>query len=235
MTGPYLIVRHTSDTSCRLNAALFFAVRKVAGLFAVCAPLLTASTVAGAGDETGTIASPPAASSVPSPGQQKKLSALWVPFVANQGQLDPQVKFYARTFGGTSFVTAEGKLVHSFAEALPEVKETSRSAKCATHSSEKKASRGWSLVEELVNAKRSGRIEGEEASESHVSSFIGTTRANGKLTFRRLVQSAWEKSIRILTIGLGPTATTSRNSSKYTREANPRIFRSGSKAPDRSG
>jgi len=37
-----------------------------------------------------------------------------VPFIQNQGQIaDPQVLFYARTFGGTVYVTAEGQLVYA--------------------------------------------------------------------------------------------------------------------------
>ena len=42
-----------------------------------------------------------------------KLNALTVPFVENQGQAHPDVRFYARTFGGTLFVTGKGELVYS--------------------------------------------------------------------------------------------------------------------------
>ena len=39
-----------------------------------------------------------------------------MPFIANNGQMDEQVRFYAKTFGGTVFVTKEGEIVY----ALPE-------------------------------------------------------------------------------------------------------------------
>jgi hypothetical protein len=54
-------------------------------------------------------------SAVPAETKQK-LSKLQIPFIANQGQGDKEVKFYARTFGGTVFVTETGELVYSFAK-----------------------------------------------------------------------------------------------------------------------
>ncbi|MCB1609440.1 MAG: hypothetical protein KDI71_20950, partial [Xanthomonadales bacterium] len=38
---------------------------------------------------------------------------LSVPLIANQGQVDPQVAYYADTFGGRIFVTREGELVYA--------------------------------------------------------------------------------------------------------------------------
>ena len=42
-----------------------------------------------------------------------KMQSIQIPFVANNGQVDAQVKFYANTFGGTVFVTKEGEIVYS--------------------------------------------------------------------------------------------------------------------------
>ena len=42
-----------------------------------------------------------------------KMQSIQIPFVANNGQVDKQVKFYAKTFGGTVFVTKEGEIVYS--------------------------------------------------------------------------------------------------------------------------
>ena len=42
-----------------------------------------------------------------------KMSALQVPFLANEGQVDEEVSFYARTFGGTLYVTKKGEMVYS--------------------------------------------------------------------------------------------------------------------------
>jgi hypothetical protein len=40
---------------------------------------------------------------------KQKTAKLHMPFIANNGQVDEQVIFYAKTFGGTVFVTKEGK------------------------------------------------------------------------------------------------------------------------------
>jgi len=45
-----------------------------------------------------------------------KTRTLQMPFIANNGQADEQVKFYAKTFGGTVFVTKEGEIVYSLPE-----------------------------------------------------------------------------------------------------------------------
>ncbi|MDO8095141.1 MAG: hypothetical protein Q6360_16815, partial [Candidatus Brocadiales bacterium] len=42
-----------------------------------------------------------------------KTAKLHMPFIANNGQMDEQVKFYAKTFGGTVFVTKEGEIVYA--------------------------------------------------------------------------------------------------------------------------
>ncbi len=42
-----------------------------------------------------------------------KTRTLQMPFIANNGQVDEQVTFYAKTFGGTVFVTKEGEIVYS--------------------------------------------------------------------------------------------------------------------------
>ena len=36
-----------------------------------------------------------------------------MPFIANNGQVDEQVQFYAKTFGGTVFVTKDGEIFYS--------------------------------------------------------------------------------------------------------------------------
>ena len=46
----------------------------------------------------------------------QKTRTLQMPFIANNGQMDEQVRFYAKTFNGTVFVTKDGEIVY----ALPE-------------------------------------------------------------------------------------------------------------------
>ncbi|OOP56995.1 MAG: hypothetical protein AYP45_06130 [Candidatus Brocadia carolinensis] len=43
----------------------------------------------------------------------QKAQKLRMPFIANEGQADKRVAFYARTFGGTVFVTKDGAIVYA--------------------------------------------------------------------------------------------------------------------------
>ena len=43
----------------------------------------------------------------------QKIRKLQIPFIANEGQADKKVAFYANTFGGTVFVTKEGEIVYA--------------------------------------------------------------------------------------------------------------------------
>ena len=75
----------------------------------------------------------------------RKLSGLRIPFVANAGQTDSAVAFYAPTFAGTAFVTRDGKIVYS----LP----------------------GWALTESPVKGKP--RLAGGTPALTGVSDFRG--------------------------------------------------------------
>ncbi|MBF8275961.1 MAG: flu 2 [Candidatus Brocadiaceae bacterium] len=46
----------------------------------------------------------------------QKAQKLQMPFIANNGQMDEQVRFYAKTLGGTVFVTKDGEIVYSLPE-----------------------------------------------------------------------------------------------------------------------
>ena len=45
---------------------------------------------------------------------KEKLGRVRLPFIANLGQLDKEVAYYATTFAGTLFVTNKGQLVYAF-------------------------------------------------------------------------------------------------------------------------
>lgn len=92
------------------------------------------------------VAVPCAVGATPQPGTlppdaKARLGATQVPFVANQGQLDPRVAFSANTFAGTVFVTKDGSLVMSLPTAQ---RDTQRIASPATP--------GWTLVEKPLAA-----------------------------------------------------------------------------------
>ncbi|MCE5265124.1 MAG: hypothetical protein LLG97_16530, partial [Deltaproteobacteria bacterium] len=47
------------------------------------------------------------------PAWDARLDTLAIPFIENRGQTHPDVRFYAQTFGGALFVTADGQMVYS--------------------------------------------------------------------------------------------------------------------------
>ena len=97
-------------------------------------------------------------SAVPAEARQK-LAKLQIPFIANQGQSDKEVKFYARTFAGTVFVTETGKLVYS----LPKVEG-------------KKQTKGVVLKEELIGGKVT-EVKGESPAITKLNYFKGNDRS----------------------------------------------------------
>lgn len=80
------------------------------------------------------------------------LGSASVPFIANTGQVDRAVAFYAPTFAGIVFVTHDGRIVYSLGDV--------------------KGSRGWSLTETPVRA-RSHKPVPLERSGTTVSYFLG--------------------------------------------------------------
>lgn len=82
------------------------------------------------------------------------LASLSVPFIENKGQVKKDVAYYAKTFGGTVFITRDGRLVY----VLPRFK--------------KEASKRLVLTERLVGV-RVGSVRPVEASSTQVSFFIG--------------------------------------------------------------
>jgi Beta-propeller repeat len=97
-------------------------------------------------------------SSIPAATKQK-LAKVQIPFIANQGQSDEQVKFYARTFAGTVFVTETGELVYSF----PKLEDKKRVA-------------GVTLKEELIGGKVTD-VKGESPAVTKLNYFKGNDRS----------------------------------------------------------
>lgn len=92
-----------------------------------------------------------------------KMLSLQVPFIENQGQIkDENVKYYARTFGGTVFVLKDGNLVYSF----PKFKKGKRAE-------------GWVIKETFVGSSIS-TVQGESSSITEVNYFKGKDHSKWK-------------------------------------------------------
>lgn len=78
----------------------------------------------------------------------QKTQKLQMPFIANEGQLDERVAFYARTFGGTVFVTKDGEIVYS----LPAGREEGRQGSSGAEEQGRNAVSGWHGQALLVRA-----------------------------------------------------------------------------------
>jgi predicted outer membrane repeat protein len=91
----------------------------------------------------------------------QKAVRLQIPFIVNEGQIpDKNVKFYAKTFGGTAFVTEKGEIVYAF----PEVQK------------DNDTNRGWILKEKLVGAPPIVP-KGLDSAKTNVNYFIGKNPA----------------------------------------------------------
>ena len=88
----------------------------------------------------------------------QKVQKLQAPFIANNGQMDENVRYYAQTFRGMVFVTKNGEIVYS----LPEVGEANDGG----------TQRGVVLREQLVGGNIS-EIRGDLKSAAVVSYFTG--------------------------------------------------------------
>jgi len=117
----------------------------------------------------------------------QKAQRLQMPFVANEGQIDGHVSFYAKTFGGTVFVTKKGEIVYSLPmnswESGVENSETQgEGSGNEIRSSENKArnqklnpksnTTGIALKEEIVGA-QVRTVQGEQPSVTKVNYLKG--------------------------------------------------------------
>jgi hypothetical protein len=93
------------------------------------------------------------------------LEGVRVPFIANAGQTDSAVAYYAPTLAGTVFVTRDGQIVYS----LPGARASGR------RGADSPGGSGWSLIETVVGG-RARPIESGPASTG-VSCFIGNDPA----------------------------------------------------------
>lgn len=103
-----------------------------------------------------------------------KMSALQVPFIANEGQVDENVCFYARTFGGIIYVTKKGEMVYSL--PLVEARQDNVTEQELPKQQERK---GWVLKERLLGSLNPD-IKSIDKANTKVNYFIGNDKSKWK-------------------------------------------------------
>jgi len=96
-----------------------------------------------------------------------KAFGIQLPFIANKGQTHQDVSFYAKTFGGTLYVTKKGEMVYS----LPRISKTETSDAVEKTAGDKKM-HVWILKESLVGTHKI-HSKGMDKAKTQVSCFIG--------------------------------------------------------------
>ncbi|TVM00363.1 MAG: hypothetical protein CV087_14655 [Candidatus Brocadia sp. WS118] len=101
----------------------------------------------------------------------QKIGKIHIPFIANEGQSDKRVKFYANTFGGTVFITKNGEIVYSLPkfEKRKALKEDFN-PKSATRNP--KSAKRLSLREKIVGGSVK-EVRGDGKAITRVSYFKG--------------------------------------------------------------
>ena len=102
----------------------------------------------------------------------QKAMKLQMPFIANEGQAAKEVSFYAKTFGGTAYVTQKGEMVYSFFSIEPK-------DRAPDSSSTPKNIKGVTLKETLVSASVTSP-QGRDRSQTKVNYFIGEDKSKWK-------------------------------------------------------
>jgi hypothetical protein len=122
----------------------------------------------------------PANGSVPDEANKKeilnKVKTLQIPFIENKGQIkDKNVGFYAKTMGGTFFITKEGEMVYSLPFYDKSESESKNTKSILTNPKTKiqnQKQKGWIIKESLVGTSISN-VKGEEKATTKVNYFKG--------------------------------------------------------------
>lgn len=112
-------------------------------------------------------------------GIEAKLRTVSIPFVKNEGQVEPSVLFHAKTLGGAVLVTRDGTIVHRLVEGgKPQAKAGSGAIASSEKAKTSSPRRALELREVFVteqNEHWASRIRsvGEEPSVTKISYFRG--------------------------------------------------------------
>ncbi len=103
-----------------------------------------------------------------------KMTGMSIPFIANEGQMDEQVSYYANTFGGTVFVTNQGEIVYSLPKR--DDQQFDDLSEPLTPSVIETKTQGVALKETFVGGKTHS-VKGEGEAVTRVSYFKGKDRS----------------------------------------------------------
>ena len=102
-----------------------------------------------------------------------------MPFIANNGQVNELVRFYAKTFGGTVFVTKEGEIVYSLPPNRSQNVFLANNNPHAETQNQQSPMRSLALKEQLICG-NIGEIKGGAQSITTVSYFKGNNPSKWK-------------------------------------------------------
>jgi hypothetical protein len=108
----------------------------------------------------------------------EKAYRMRLPFIANEGQIDKEAAFYARTFGGTLYVTEKGEMVYSLPR-ISKAKSQDRVSKAQTDNKSDNKIDVWVLRETLIGAYKI-HPEGMDKAKTKVNYFIGSDKKKWK-------------------------------------------------------
>ena len=112
----------------------------------------------------------------------KQAYHIQIPFIENKGQINGEgVKYYAKTFGGTVFITKDGEMVYSLPLCINPQSEIHPGgvAKNPPHRAGNPRSEGWVIKESLVGTRISD-VKVEQQAITKVSYFKGKDSSNWK-------------------------------------------------------
>ncbi|MCF6155316.1 MAG: hypothetical protein E3K36_08695 [Candidatus Brocadia sp.] len=101
-----------------------------------------------------------------------EVQKLQMPFIANNGQVDERVLFYAQTFGGTVFVNKDGQIVYALPDGRHGTEGTKDREGNQTQNHLMQDARGIALKEQFVGSKID-EIKGGSKSVATVNYFTG--------------------------------------------------------------
>ena len=102
-----------------------------------------------------------------------RVSGLQMPFIENRGQIwDDSVRFYAKTFAGTVYVTERGEIVYSIVKTKPAAKNSIYGHIASGRRIKSSTSRAVALRERPVGSEKTGTEGGTVSPQTTVKLIL---------------------------------------------------------------